>query len=141
MKLSEARALRKVIENNAQATSASRTDDENIKASVLFPDWAEGKHTKGEVYNAMGQTWECFQDYDNAVYPDIIPGGAAWGTFNRPLHGKSKETARAWVQPTGAHDIYQAGEFMVWTDGVVYECIAATNFSPEEYAAGWKVAE
>lgn len=141
MKLSEARALRKVIENNAQATSASRTDDENIKVSVLFPDWTEGKHTKGEVYNAMGQTWECYQDYDNAVYPDIKPGEAAWYTFNRPLHGKTKETARAWVQPTGAHDIYQAGEFMVWTDGVVYECITATNFSPEEYAAGWKAAE
>lgn len=118
-------------------------DDQKIRASGLYADWTAGKHTKGEIYNAAGQTWECFQDYDNAVYPDIIPGNAAWGTFNRPLHGKTKETARAWVQPTGAHDIYLAGEFMVWTDGLIYQCIAATgtNFSPEDYPDGWKVAE
>lgn len=118
-------------------------DDQKIRASGLYADWTAGKHQKGEIYNADGQTWECFQDYDNAVYPDIIPGGAAWGTFNRPLHGKTKETARAWVRPTGAHDIYLAGEFMFWTDGMTYECTAptGTNFSPEEYSDGWKVAE
>ena len=118
-------------------------DDQRIRASGLYSDWAEGKHLKGEVYNAEGQTWECFQDYDNAVYPDIIPGGAAWGTFNRPLHGKTKETARAWVQPAGAHDIYQAGKFMVWTDGMTYECIVptGTNFSPTDYPDGWRVVE
>lgn len=115
-------------------------DDQKIRASGLYADWTEGKHIKGETYNADGQTWECFQDYDNAVYPDIKPSGAAWGTFNRPLHGKTKETARAWVRPTGAHDIYLAGEFMVWEDGLVYECIApaGTNFSPAEYSDGWK---
>ena len=69
-------------------------DDQRIRASGLYKDWASGNHTAGEIYNVGGQTWECCQDYDNAVYPDIAPGGSAWGTFNRPLHGKSKETAR-----------------------------------------------
>ena len=140
MKLSDAYALRKVIENNAQATSASRTDNENIQISVLYPEWAAGNHVAGEIYNVAKQTWECFQSYDNAVYPDIAPGNSAWYTFNRPLHGTSKETARAWVAPTGAHDIYRVGEYMVFTDGITYRCKADTNFSPEEYAAAWEVA-
>ena len=49
------------------------TDDKKIRASGLYPEWVEGKHAKGEIYNTEGQTWECFQAYDNATYPDIRP--------------------------------------------------------------------
>lgn len=116
------------------------TDDKRIRASGLYDDWTPGNHTVGEVYNAAGQTWECFQNYDNAVYPDIKPGEAAWFTFNRPLHGKTRETARPFVHPTHAEDIYRYSEWMIWTDGLPYECIAenGTNFSPEEYPGGWR---
>lgn len=116
-------------------------DDKRIRASGLYEDWAPGAHVAGEIFNADGQTWECFQAYDNAVYPDIAPGNSAWFTFNRPLHGKSPETARHWVAPAGAHDIYRNGEYMIWTDGNVYRCIAAngTNFSPGDYAGAWEI--
>lgn len=127
------------------AGKAIETDDEKIRASGLYDDWAEGDHKAGEIYNAEVngklQTWECYQDYDNAVYPDIRPGNAAWYTFNRPLHGKTKETARPWVKPTGAHDMYHAEEWMVFTDGLTYLCKQDTNFSPEEYADAWEVAD
>lgn len=112
-------------------------DEERIKVSVLYPDWEAGKHEAGEIYNADGQTWECFQSYDNTVYPDITPDNSAWFTFNRPLHGKSPETARPFVKPMGAHDMYKSGEFMIWTDGAVYECVADTVYTPEEYAPAW----
>ena len=117
-----------------------KTDDQKIRASGLYEDWAEGKHEAGEIYNAEDQTWECYQSYDNATHPDIKPGEAAWYTFNRPLHGTSRETARPWVQPTHSMDIYRKGEWMVWTDGWLWECIAenGTNFSPEEYPGGWQ---
>lgn len=145
MTTNEAKALRRVIEGNAQATSASRSDDENIQVSVLYPAWVEGEHSAGEVYNAElngeMQTWECYQDYDNAEHPDIIPGNAAWFTFNRPLHGKSKATARAWVAPTHAEDIYRLGEWMIFTDGVYYECLQDTAYSPADYAAAWRAEE
>ena len=116
------------------------TDDKRIRASALYEDWAAGAHAVGDIYNADGQTWECFQAYDNAVYPDIVPGAAAWYTFNRPLHGTSPETARPWVAPTHAEDIYRNGEYMIWTDGTTKRCVAAngTNFSPDEYPAGWE---
>lgn len=116
-------------------------DDQRIRASGLYAEWKPGKHKKGEIYNAEGQMWECYQDYDNAVHPDITPGSTAWATFNRPLHGKSRETARPWVRPTHAEDVYRSGEWMIYTDSRYYECISAsgTNFSPEEYPGGWEV--
>lgn len=112
-------------------------DDARIAISVLFPDWAAGSHAVGDIYNADAQTWECYQAYDNAVYPDIRPGQTAWYAFNRPLHGKSAETARSWTAPTGAHDIYKSGEYMIYTDGKLYRCKSDTNFSPIDYAAAW----
>lgn len=116
-------------------------DDQKIRASGLYEEWEEGNHKAGEIYNAVNQTWECYQDYDNTVYPDINPDNAAWFTFNRPLHGKTKETARFYVPPTHSLDIYYAGEFMLFTDGVIYKCKENTNFSPVEYPAAWEVAE
>lgn len=119
------------------------TDDQKIRASGLYPDWVKGKHEKGEIYNANGQTWECCQAYDNQNYPDLTPDDPSWHTFNRPLHGKTKETARPWVKPQyGTVDLYLNGEYMIYTDGKIYRCIvASTNFSPEEQADAWEVQE
>lgn len=113
-------------------------DEERLKLHIFYPDWAEGKHEVGEIYNADEQTWECFQAYDNAIYPDINPKNSAWFTFNRPLHGKSPETARPFVKPMGAHDMYHVGEYMIWTDGAVYKCVTDTVYTPEEYAMAWE---
>lgn len=115
-------------------------DDKRIRASGLYEDWAPGNHTVGQIYNAEGQTWECYQAYDNAVYPDVKPGNAAWFTFSRPLHGKTPETARPWVQPTHSQDIYKPGECMIWTDGTVQRCVASngTDYSPAVYPSFWE---
>ena len=45
-----------------------------------------------------------------------------------------------WVAPTGAHDMYLTGDYMVWTDGTVYLCKENTAYSPEDYAAAWEAA-
>ena len=60
-----------------------------------------------------------------------------WGAY----HATDAEHALPWTKPTGAHDMYQMGEFMIWTDNNVYECIQATDHSPEEYAQAWKKYE
>lgn len=133
-----AKALRGQMEAVYEKASATMTADEAIWFMDLCKEWAEGSHKTGEVYKANGQLWQCIQDYDNAVYPDIVPGGSAWGTFHKPYHGTSPETALDWVAPTGAHDMYLAGEYMIWTDGTVYRCISGTAYSPEEYAGAWE---
>ena len=117
------------------------TDDQRIRASGLYEDWAPGSYQVGDIRNAKDQTWECFQAHDNATYPDINPDNAAWFTFWRPLHGKSPETARPFTPVQGAHDMYRAGEYMIYTDGLIYKCLSDTNFSPEEYGQAWEVVE
>jgi hypothetical protein len=112
-------------------------DNDRLAAGALYPKWAEGQHAAGELYTARGQVWECIQAYDNAVYPDIVPGGTAWGTFHRPLHATAPEQARPFVAPTGAHDIYKKGEYMT-LDGVLYKCLQDTAYSPTEYADAWE---
>ena len=129
----------------AVAKMALRTlaldDDARLQASGLYADWSSGTYAVGDIRNAGGQTWECFQAHDNAVYPDIRPGNAAWYTFWRPLHGKSAGTARPFVAVQGAHDMYRAGEYMVWTDGGIYRCVSDTNFSPADHAQAWEKEE
>ena len=115
------------------------TDDQRLRASGLFADWAAGSYQVGDIRNAKDQTWECFQAHDNATYPDINPDNAAWYTFWRPLHGKSPETARPFTPVQGAHDMYRAGEYMIYTDGLTYRCVSDTNYSPEDYAQAWEV--
>lgn len=115
-------------------------DNDRLAAGALYPKWTAGAHAVGDIYTARGQVWECIQAYDNAVYPDIKPGNAAWGTFHRPLHAAAPEQARPFVAPTGAHDIYKAGEYMT-LDGVLYKCLTDTAYSPAEYAAAWEVQD
>ena len=112
-------------------------DNDRLAASALYPKWVEGQHAAGELYTARGQVWECIQSYDNEVYPDVVPGNAAWGTFHRPLHATTPEQARPFVAPTGAHDIYKAGEYMT-LEGTLYKCLTDTAYSPADYAAAWE---
>ncbi len=55
-----------------------------------------------------------------------------------PYHGKAVETALPWTAPTGAHDMYKAGEYMIWNDTVM-RCKSDTSYSPNDYAAAWEV--
>lgn len=132
--LEQARAIK---EQTGTAASYASTDEQRLTISRLFPAWASGEHIVGDIYTANGQVWECYQAYDNAVYPDIVPGAAAWATFNRPLHGRSRATAREFVQPTGAHDMYHSGEYALF-GGKLYLCVQDTAYSPADYAAAWE---
>lgn len=116
-----------------------KDDDTRLQVSGLYPSWTPGKYEVGDIRNAGDQTWECYQNHDNAVYPDIKPGSPAWFTFWRPLHGKSPETARPFVPVQGAHDMYRAGEYMIWTDGTIQKCKQDTNFSPADYPQAWEI--
>ena len=127
------------VSRQTLAGAAIDTDDKRIRASGLYEDWVEGSYQVGDISNSNGQTWECFQAHDPEITPGIVPGDPAWFTFWRPLHGKSPETARPFVPVMGAHDMYRAGEYMIYTDGQTYRCKSDTNYSPEEYAQAWEV--
>lgn len=47
-----------------------------------------------------------------------------------------------WVQPTGAHDAYNKGDKILFTDGRVYVSVIDGNvWSPLVYPQGWELAE
>lgn len=138
---SESRSIAAFVKSYMKAVPP--TDDaEKLVLSGLYERWTAGKYAVGDIRNHAGQTWECHQAHDNAVYPDITPENPqTWATFWRPLHGKNKETARPWVKPeNGTTDMYHAGEYMVYTDGKVYRCKRDTVYSPEEHTSDWAVA-
>ena len=132
--LQQARAIRAAT---LKAAAHVAGDNDRLGIRVLYPEWTSGAHAVGDLYNAAGQTWECCAAYDNAVYPDIVPGNGAWHTFNRPLHGTAPDTARPFVPPAGAHDMYKAGEYMTLGDRL-YRCLMDTVYAPAEYAPAWE---
>lgn len=139
MNLYDALASAIYVSRQSLAGVSIDTDDQRLRASGLYEDWSLGSYQVGDIRNHGGQTWECFQAHDNATYPDINPDNGAWYTFWRPLHGTSLETARPFTPVQGAHDMYRAGEYMIYTDGLTYKCLNDTNFSPEEYGQAWEV--
>ena len=121
---------------------AQTLDDKTIGIAFadLFPVYEQNKqHEVGEValHPDTGYPWECMTAYDGTVQQDwTIDNRTLW----KPWHSRKKEYALPWEQPTGAHDMYKTGEYMIWTDGTVKKCIQDTNFSPDEYPQAWEDA-
>lgn len=110
-----------------------------MQVSGLYDTWkSEILCEVGYITNADGQTWECYAKLDPSLNPGVTPYTPAWHNFFKALHGKSPKTARPFTPVHAEYDMYRAGEYMVWTDDYVYECLQDTNFNPEEYAAAWK---
>lgn len=124
-----AKAIIPLIADNTGAINA---------ALPLIGDWAEGAYAVGDVVAYEGAPYKCVQAHDSTGNADWNPTVASlWMQY----HGTSADTARAWVAPTGSHDMYKAGEYMVYTDGQVYKCLSDTAYSPTDYAAAWEAVE
>lgn len=127
------------------AVQSSMSADDTITVAALYAEWTEGAYQVGDIrlaaYEGTHQPWRCRQEHDTAAYPDITPDGSAWRTFWVPFHGTGPQTAQDWVAPTMAEDMYKAGEYMIYTDGITYRCLSDTNFSPEEYPEAWERVE
>lgn len=117
---------------------AENTEEVNAYTAAVR-EWKEGAYVVGDVRMYQGAPYKCVQAHDSTGNPLWSPehAPALWMQY----HGTSRETARAWVSPSGAHDMYKAGEWMLWTDGAAYECLMDTAYSPTEYAQAWKKGE
>lgn len=110
-----------------------------IQCMALFEPWKRGIYSVGDVRTdpKTGYPYECITAHDSASNPDwTIENRTLW----KPWHSRLEDYALPWVQPTGAHDMYKDGEYMIWTDKKVYKCILDTNFSPTEYSQAWEAA-
>lgn len=130
------------IQTQAVLAQIAKSEDKTlgIQCMALFPVYEQNKqHEVGEVatHPETGYPYECMTAYDGTVQQDwTIDNRTLW----KPWHSRKKEYALPYEAPTGAHDMYKAGEYMIWTDGLVYLCNENTNFSPEEYPQAWEVA-
>lgn len=99
--------------------------------------WNPGVYAIGDVRNEGGIPYKCVQAHDST-------GNESWNPSATPAlwmqyHGTTPETARAWVAPTGVHDMYIAGEHMIWEDGNIYLCKEDTVYSPVAYKSAWEL--
>ena len=110
-----------------------------IQCMALFPVWQPDIYSVGDVRTDpdTGYPYECILAHDSEVNTSwTIKERTLW----KPWHSRYADYALPWEQPTGAHDMYLTGEYMIWTDKKVYKCLKNTNFSPEEYAQAWKIS-
>ena len=112
------------------ADSASEING-NISA---IRKWMPGVYSIGDVRVYEGVPYKCVQAHDSSANADWTPPSvpALWMQY----HGTSKDTARPWVQPQGAHDQYLVGEWMIY-HGAYYECVQNTVYTPDQYANAW----
>lgn len=117
----------------------SDLDDKSIAISCagLFQSWVPDSYKVGDIRTKDGVPYECILDHDSIVNPtwDITVR-----TLWKPYHSRQKNWALPWVAPTGAHDVYKAGEYMIY-DGKIYLCKSDTAYSPSDYAAAWEEVE
>ena len=137
-------ALESVIRyvRNKMLSEVSEMDDktEAIACKGLIPVYEQNhSYSVGDVrlHPKTGNPKECILAYDGSIQPDwTIDTATIW----KPWHSRKPEYALPWEAPTGAHDMYKAGEYMIWTDGTIRHCLENTNFSPGEYPQAWEVA-
>lgn len=117
--LESAIRLNKIL-MGASIKADALTPTQIIACDGLVDDWTPGSYAVGDVRNYAGQTWRCCQAHDSTSSPEWAPGAEAalWA----PYHASKAAYARPWVAPSGAHDAYQSGEVMLWTDGAIYRC-------------------
>lgn len=135
----EQRARAEKIRAAMDVGIAKITDDTAAvnEAVAMVREWKQGAYQIGDVRMYQDIPYKCVQAHDST-------GNAGWTPSATPAlwmqyHGTSLESARPWVAPTGAHDIYKSGEYMVFTDNKTYKCKSDTNFSPTDYAQAWEV--
>ena len=140
--LDEALKEVQILQAKSAVIELTKGDDKTfgIQCMALYPYYIQNKqHDAGEVarHPETGYPWECMTAYDGTVQQDwTIDNRTLW----KPWHSRKPEYALPYEAPTGAHDMYKAGEYMIWTDGNLYKCIQDTNFSPKEYPDAWEIS-
>ena len=134
-----AAALRR-IKREAIAAAPTADPDDVIADAALLRAWTPGDYAAGDVRVQDGYPYKCCQAHDSTDNPDWDPATnrALWV----PYHATTAKWALPYAAPTGAHDAYQDGEYMVWTDGQIYRCNTDnTVWGPDTLPGAWEVVQ
>ena len=135
------RAMGRMAARYAQAQTFDA--DGTIEAAPLLKEWKAGtadmpvSYIAGDVRTFDGQPWKCAQAHVHYGEDGWDPSGAR--ALWTPYHATKKEYALPYVQPLSAADAYNTGEWMVWTDGKVYQALRnAVVHGPDVLAEAWQ---
>lgn len=135
----EAEGITALYKSLLQDATAGEDKTLGIACMALFPVWERGNYIVGETRTdpETGYPYECIIPHDsitNVGDDYTIKNRTLW----KPWHSRSAEYALPWERPVGAHDMYKAGEYMIWTDKSIKKCIEDTSYSPDEYPQAWE---
>ncbi len=122
---------RRKIERAAESQS-----DENALDSIdLFQHWEELIGTavqSGKRVQDGGKLYECIQSHTPQVgwNPSLTP--ALWKEV-------SLDEWPEFVQPTGAHDAYMAGDKVTFQGQHYISLVDNNSYSPADYPANWEL--
>ena len=119
-----------VIKAEAIATARNYLTDEQAETvTALFPDWEANKaYAVGNRAKYNGLLYRCVQAHTSQAdwTPDVVP--ALWTRT-------STEEWPEWVQPTGAHDVYNKDDKVSHNEKHWVSDIDANVYEPGVY--GW----
>lgn len=132
--IAKARAMRKAADDLIERIADSAAQiNENMG---VIREWKPGNYTANvSVRMYDGDPYKCVQTHDSTSDPSWNPTvESLWMQY----HGTTRDTARPFKHPKGAHDMYLTGEYMIWTDGTIKRAKMDTIYSPDEYAQAWE---
>lgn len=146
--LEKMRAIGMLVARQAREKAASEgvAANEVIDMTALLEPWKAGtmespvEYPKDAVRTHSGSPWRCTMAHTHHGETGWAPGesNAMW----TQKHGTDRAHALPWVAPTGAHDVYMAGEWMIYTDGLAYRCMQDnTAHAPDVLPSAWGEGE
>lgn len=129
--------MARVARQRAKETDV--TANETIDLTPLLKPWKAGPQTVGEVITYGGYPYRVIQAHDST-------GNEGWNPADvpalfAPYHGTDKAHALPWAAPTHAGDAYMSGEYMIYTDGLIYMCKQdSTVHAPDVLPGAWEEA-
>lgn len=128
--------LDRYIDDNQAASVKINETVEVVRAWKAGTAAAPVTYTAGDVRKQNDIPYRCVTTHTHQGEADWDPAHASslWAAY----HGTSPETARPFVAPTGAHDQYLTGEYVVYTDGKTYKCKQNTVYSPADFPQAWE---
>jgi len=137
-RLEKAREFRRKINANLQATrKLIRVDeldeDELLEMIDLYESYQVDKLYKvDDIFKYEGKLYKVIQEHTSQA--DWIPSELPALYLSMMPNNVIPE----WVQPTGAHDVYNIGDKVIY-EGKVYESLIDNNtWSPKDYPQGWE---
>lgn len=116
-----------------------------------YPLWAQpsGAHdayNTGDIVDYNGTLYRSLID-GNTWSPDVYPAG--WEVYQAaqpdpeldPEPDPGPTTYPEWVQPSGAHDAYNAGDIVMYNGTAYRSLIDGNTWAPDAYPAGWEVVQ